>query len=103
MTDDDDASGDTPGHEGTQPGVDGLGRRILLVVGAGTVLLGGFLGLFIGASGAEQVSEITVLGVLTVPMTPWAMAGYGIVVVTLVIIGLYGLISVAARFDSNAR
>ncbi len=103
MTTEDHAADDSETHEGSQRGIEGLGRRILLVVGAGTVLLGGFLGLFIGASGSEQVDAITVLGVFTVPMTPWAMAVYGMIVVTLVLVGLYGLISLAARFDSNAR
>ncbi len=81
----------------------GLGRRILLVVGVGTVLLGGLLGAFVGANGAEVVSELTVLGILTIPLTPGAMALYGMVVTALAVTALYGAITFASKYDTNAQ
>lgn len=84
-------------------GVDGLGRRILLALGVGTVLLGGLLGFVVGANGASVRPTLTVFDVLTVPLTPLAMAGYGALVVAVAIGLLYGAISVASRYDSHAR
>jgi len=86
-------------HE--QPGVAGLGRRILLALGGSMVLLGGVLGLIVGANGGDTVGQLSV-GPLTVPVTPLAMALYGMAVVALAIGGLYGLIAVASRYDSEA-
>ncbi|MFO7834300.1 MAG: hypothetical protein R6V31_09680 [Halohasta sp.] len=85
------------------PGVSGRGRRILLGLGAGGVLLGGLLGLFVGANGGEALSEVTLLGILTVPVSPAAMTLYGMIVVGVAVSLLYGAVSLASRFDTNAR
>ena len=85
------------------PGVSGLGRRILLGLGGSMVLLGGLLGLFVGANGGEALSELTLFGVLTVPVSPLAMTLYGMVVVAVAIALLYGAVSLASRYDSNAQ
>jgi hypothetical protein len=85
------------------PGVSGRGRRILLGLGAGGVLLGGLLGFFVGANGGEALGELTLFGVLTVPVSPLAMTLYGMVVVGVAVSLLYGAVSLASRFDTNAR
>ncbi|WP_253737310.1 DUF7520 family protein [Halohasta salina] len=90
------------GDEST-PGVSGRGRRILLGLGAGGVLLGGVLGFFVGANGGEALTEVTPFGVLTVPISPAAMTLYGMIVVGVAIGLLYGAVSLASRFDTNAR
>lgn len=84
----------------SQPGIVGLGRRILLGLGGFGVLLGGALGFVVGANSG---GELTVIEPLAVPLTPWAMAGYGMVVVAVAIAALYGAVSLASRYDSNAQ
>lgn len=88
--------------EGTQPGVSGLGRRILLALGGIGVLIGGLLGFVVGANSTEP-GEITVGGLVAVPITPGAMTLYGMVVVAVALAALFGLISLASRFDTNAQ
>ncbi len=89
--------------EGTQPGVSGLGRRILLALGGVGVLIGGLLGFVVGANSAGETGEITVGGLFAVPITPGAMTLYGMAVVSLALLALFGLISLASRFDTNAQ
>jgi hypothetical protein len=86
----------------SQAGIEGFGRRILLTLGGGLVLLGGVLGLIVGGNGGDTVTELAVAGSVTIPVTPLAMSLYGMTVVALAIGGLYGLVMVASRFDSNA-
>ena len=85
------------------PGVSGLGRRILLALGGSMVLLGGLLGFFVGANGGEALTELTLFGVLTVPVSPGAMTLYGMIVIAVAIALLYGAVSLASRYDSNAQ
>lgn len=89
--------------DASQPGVTGLGRRILLGLGGLMVILGGCLGFIVGANGGETLSEISVGGVLTVPVSPGAMAIYGMVVIAVAIGILYGAVSLASRYDTNAQ
>ena len=72
------------------PGVSGRGRTILL-------------GFFVGANGGEALSELSLFGVLTVPVSPLAMTLYGMLVVAVAVSLLYGAVSLASRFDTNAR
>ena len=76
-------------------------RRAFLLLGGGLILLGGVLGVFVGANGAETIPELTVLDLLTIPVTPAAMGAYGMVVVAAALGGLYGLLSIASRYDQN--
>lgn len=80
-----------------------LGRRLLLPLGGGLILLGGFLGVVVGANGAETVPELTLFGQLTVPVTPATMGLYGMVVVALALGGLYALLTIASRYDTDAQ
>ena len=84
-------------------GIAGFGRKLLLALGGSMVLLGGVLGLIVGANGGDTVAELSVAGPLTVPVTPLAMAIYGMIVVAGALGGVYGLVAVASRFDSNAQ
>jgi hypothetical protein len=86
----------------TQPGIAGLGRRILLGLGGGMIVLGGILGVIVGGNGGDTVAQLSVPGPLTVPVTPLAMALYGMTVVGLALGSLYGLLTIASRYDSNA-
>jgi len=88
--------------EGTQPPVGGLGRQILLGLGGFGVLLGGLLGFIVGAN-SDGIGEITVGGVIAVPLTPGAMTLYGMGVVAVAVGVLFGLISLASKFDTNAH
>lgn len=83
-------------------GVNGRGRRILLALGVVVIALGGLLGFVVGANTDDPDAAITVLGLFAVPLTPGAMAVYGMIVITVAIGVLYGLISIASRYDSNA-
>jgi len=89
--------------EASQSGVSGLGRRILLALGGVGVLIGGLLGFVVGANSSGETGEITVGGLFAVPITPGAMTLYGMVVVAVALVGLFGLISLASRFDTNAQ
>lgn len=79
----------------------GVGRRILLLLGAGMVGLGGVLGFFVGANGGGGIDAIRPFGVVTVPISPGAMTVYGMVLIALAIGTLYGLVSAASRFDGE--
>jgi hypothetical protein len=79
----------------------GAGRRILLLLGGGTVVLGGVLGFVVGANGGGGIDAIEPLGLVTVPITPGAMTLYGMGLIALAIGVLYGLVSVASRFDHD--
>ncbi|MGM0604869.1 MAG: DUF7520 family protein [Halobacteriota archaeon] len=78
----------------------GLGRKILIGVGVSVVAIGGVLGGFVGAVGADQVSEIEIFGVLTVPMTPIWMALYGMIATAIVLGVLFGAVELASRYES---
>lgn len=77
----------------------GVGRRILLSLGVGMIALGGVLGFVVGANGGGEFNTIKPFGLLTVPISPGAMTLYGMVVITVAIGTLYGLVSVASRYD----
>lgn len=79
------------------------GRWILLAVGVVVIALGGLLGFVAGANTDDPDAVITVLGVFSVPLTPLPMALYGTIVVAVAIGVLYGLISVASRYDTAAK
>ncbi len=80
----------------------GLGRRILLSVGALVILLSGGIGWFVGSNG--QLDDAAVLGTgITVPVTPGAIALYGIVVSTAILGGLFGLVELASRLEGDSR
>ena len=83
----------------TQSDDTGVGRRILLGLGIGMVALGGVLGFVVGANGGGGLDAIEPFGLVTVPISPGAMTLYGMVVIALAIGVLYGLVSVASRFD----
>lgn len=89
--------------EASQLGVSGLGRRILLALGGVGVLIGGLLGFVVGANSTNETGEITVGGLFAVPITPGAMTLYGMGVVAIALAGLFGLISLASRFDTNVQ
>ncbi|XVH31489.1 DUF7520 family protein [Haloferacaceae archaeon DSL9] len=77
------------------------GRRVFLFLGIVVIAIGGLLGLFVGANGAEVTPELTPLGLVSVPVTPGTVALYGMVVAALFVGGLYGAVSFASRFDSE--
>ena len=80
----------------------GLGRAILLVVGAGVVALSGIVGWIIGSNGAEAVPETTILGTgLSVPTTPGTLALYGVVLSALVLGTLFALVEFASRVEDR--
>jgi hypothetical protein len=67
------------------------------------ILLGGVLGFIVGANGGGDImSELSVFGLLTVPLTPGAMTLYGMVVVTVAIVTLYTAVELASRYDTDA-
>ena len=78
------------------------GRRLLLALGGFVILLGGVLGFIVGANGGgDLMSELSVFGLLTVPLTPGAMTLYGMVLITVAIGILYGAVELASRYETN--
>ncbi|RDI70396.1 DUF7520 family protein [Halopelagius longus] len=81
-------------------GTPGLGRRILLGVGATVVVLAGVVGFFIGSNGAETAPRVAVLGgLVTIPTTPLSMSLYAALVAAGVLTVLFGLVAVASRYE----
>lgn len=100
-----DASGeqaDGSGDEGPDNpmGTPGLGRRILLAVGAIVVLLSGGIGWLVGSNGALETAAVLGTG-FTIPVTPGTVALYGIVVSTTILGGLFGLVEFASRLEGS--
>nr|WP_305882852.1 hypothetical protein [Halobellus rarus] len=74
----------------------------MLGVGATVVLLSGGIGWLVGSNGAVELSEAAVLGTeVTVPVTPAAVALYGIAVSTLLLGLLFALVELASRLEGD--
>lgn len=100
---DEDGADSGPDGDAVAPdGHSGLGRRILLSVGAIVIVISGGLGWFVGSNG--QLTEAAVLGTgFAVPVTPGALALYGIVVSTAILGGLFALVELASRLEGDGR
>ena len=93
------ATADDEADAGTA-GTPGLGRRILLSVGGLVVVLSGGIGWFVGSNG--QLSDAAVLGTgFAIPVTPGAIALYGVAVSTAILGGLFGLVELASRLEGG--
>jgi hypothetical protein len=79
-----------------------VGRTAFLVVAVTTVLLAGLVGGFVGANAIDSGSQVVLFGGLTIPVTPVAMAGFGVLLATALVGSLLVAVSVAARFDPDA-
>jgi hypothetical protein len=75
------------------------GRRVFGVVAVTVVSLAGVLGFFVGANGSAVAPTITVLGAVALPATPLTMSAYGMVLAAAALAALFGLVSLASRFD----
>jgi len=74
----------------------------MLGVGATVVALSGGIGWLVGSNGAVELSEAAVLGTgVTIPVTPAAVALYGIAVSTLLLGTLFGLVELASRLEGD--
>ena len=92
--------GDGDAGDRAAGGDPGLGRRILLSVGAVVIGLSGGIGWFVGSNG--QLSDAAVLGTgFAIPVTPGAIALYGVVVSTAILGGLFGLVELASRLEGD--
>ncbi|WP_137283570.1 DUF7520 family protein [Halorussus salinisoli] len=74
-------------------------RPIFAAVAVIVVLVAGGLGAVVGASGQERAVAMDLLGVVSFQMTPVSMAAFGMVVTAGVLALLFGLVSVASRYD----
>ncbi|RLM57669.1 hypothetical protein DVK02_07015 [Halobellus sp. Atlit-31R] len=74
----------------------------MLGLGVTIVAISGGVGLFVGGNGAESASEAAILGTsLSIPLTPIAVALYGVVVSTLVLTVLFGLVEYVSRLEDD--
>ena len=78
------------------------GRPIFAAVAVLVVLVAGGMGAVVGASGQERAVAMDILGVISFPMTPVSMAAFGMLATGSVLALLFGLVSVAARYDDAA-
>jgi len=76
-------------------------RPIFAAVAAIVVLIAGGIGAVVGASGQERAVAMDLLGVVAFQMTPVSMAAFGMVVTAAVLALLFGLVSVASRYDDQ--
>jgi len=76
----------------------------MLWVGAIVVVLSAGIGWLVGSNGSVEVSDAAILGTsMTIPVTPAAIALYGVVVSVLLLGALFGLVELASRLeDGNA-
>ncbi|UPV73129.1 hypothetical protein M0R89_11280 [Halorussus limi] len=77
-------------------------RPIFAAVSVVIVLVAGGIGAVVGASGQERAVAMDLLGVVSFQMTPVSMAAFGVVVTASVLALLFGLVSVASRYDDEA-
>jgi Zn-dependent membrane protease YugP len=75
------------------------GRRVFVVVAASVVALAGIIGFFVGSNGAEVAPTISVFGLLALPTTPATLTLYGMVLAAVALGVLFGLVTLASRFD----
>ena len=78
----------------------GLGRRILLTVGATVILLSGGIGWLVGSNGAIETAAVLGTG-LTIPVTPGSVALYGLAVSAAILGVLFGLVELASRLEDD--
>jgi hypothetical protein len=83
----------------TDDGTDG--RRIFGVVAVTVVILAGIIGFVVGANGAAVAPAIPLAGGVSVPTTPLTMTLYGMGLAAVSLGGLFGLVTLAARFDER--
>ncbi|WP_049987421.1 DUF7520 family protein [Halobellus rufus] len=89
-------------NSGTDAGRPGLGRRIMLWVGAIVVVLSAGIGWLVGSNGSIEISEAAILGTgVTIPVTPAAVALYGVAVSVLLLGVLFGLVELASRLEGE--
>ncbi|MFC6785709.1 hypothetical protein ACFQFH_07295 [Halobaculum halobium] len=86
--------------EGEPSAVEASGRPYLIGAAAVVTLFAAAAGYVVAANNA--VGSVTVFGAVTVPGTPTAVAAYGAVLSLAVLGVLFGLVTVAARFDDDA-
>jgi hypothetical protein len=67
------------------------------------ILIAGGIGSIVGASGQERAVAMDLLGVLSFEMTPISMAVFGMAVTASVLALLFGLVSVASRYDEQGE
>ncbi|WP_435064999.1 DUF7520 family protein [Halobaculum sp. EA56] len=85
------------GEDGT---VEASGRPYLLGAAAVVTLFAAAAGYVVAANNA--VDAVRMFGVVTVPGSPAAVAAYGALLSLLLLGGLFGLVTVASRFDDDA-
>ena len=78
------------------------GRPIFVAGAAVVVLLAGGLGAIVGASGQERAATLDLLGVVSFGMTPTSMATFGVLFAAVVLTVLFGLVTLASRYDAEA-
>ncbi|UIO98984.1 hypothetical protein Hbl1158_10605 [Halobaculum sp. CBA1158] len=96
----DDAADDRSGMEGEGPAVEVSSRPYLIGTAAAVTVFAAAAGYVVAANNA--VGAVTVFGLVTLPGSPAAMALYGAALATLVLVTLFGLVSVASRYDDAA-
>lgn len=101
MSDHGDGTGGGGGRPDGDVGEGGSARRYLAGAAATVVAFVAVAGYVVAANNA--VDAVTVFGVATVPGTPVAMALYGVVLASAVLGVLFGLVTVASRYDDAGR
>lgn len=89
-------------HSDAETAAPGLGRKIMLGLGATIVAISGAIGWLVGSNGSVAISEAAILGTdVTIPVTPAAVALYGVAVSTLLLGLLFGLVELASRLEGD--
>ncbi|UPV99193.1 hypothetical protein M0R88_11725 [Halorussus gelatinilyticus] len=76
-------------------------RPIFAGVSVVVVLVAGGIGAIVGASGQKREVAMNLLGVVSFQMSPVVMAAFGMVLTASVLALLFGLVSVASRYDDE--
>lgn len=78
------------------------GRPIFAIVVVVVISLAGLIGMIVGTTGQQRGMAMDLAGVISFAMTPVSMAAFGVLVTAAVFVLLFGLVSVASRYDAAA-
>lgn len=76
------------------------GRRYLIGAGLTVVLFATFTGYTLGSN--SPASSARFASLVTVPVTRWSLALYGTILSGLVVVTLFGLVTLASRYDDDS-
>lgn len=79
------------------------GRPLFAAAGAVVVVMAAVIGAVVGATGEARGATMEFFGVSLFGMTPVSMAVFGVLVTSAVLALVFGLVSLASRYDTETH